>query len=117
MPDIMKFILSENSIETDPNGYLLHLDDWTEAVAGSIAADEDIELTDAHWEILHFLREYYLEHGISPNVRVLIKLVAKQFGAEKGNRKHLYDLFPKGPSRQGCRIAGLPIPNDCVDFS
>lgn len=117
MPDIMKFIVNEKSIESDPNGYLLNLDDWDEEVAASLAADEDIELTAAHWEILHFLRNHYLEFGSSPNVRSLIKMVAKKLGPDKGSRKYLYDLFPLGPSRQGCRIAGLPCPNDCVDLS
>ena len=117
MPDIMKFILNEKSIESDPNGYLLNLDDWSEDVAQALAAEEDIELTDQHWEIIHFLRNYYLEFGNSPNVRSLMKIIAKKLGAEKGTRKYLYDLFPLGPSRQGCRIAGLPRPNDCIDLS
>lgn len=117
MPDIMKFILNESSIQSDPNGYLLNLDDWNEDVARGLAADEDIELTEQHWEILYFLRHHYLEFGSSPNVRSLIKMVAKKLDPNKGTRKHLYQLFPLGPSRQGCRIAGLPRPNDCIDLS
>ena len=117
MPDIMKFILNDESIQSDPNGYLLNLDDWSEEVALGLAAEEDIELTEAHWEIVHFLRDYYLEFGSSPNVRSLIKIVAKKISPEKGNRKYLYDLFPLGPARQGCKIAGLPNPNECIEFS
>lgn len=117
MPDIMKFIVNDQAVEKDPNGYLLNLEDWSEEVARSIAAEEDIELHEQHWEILYFLRDHYREFGTSPNVRLLIKVIAKKMGAEKGNKKYLYDLFPKGPSRQGCKIAGLPLPNDCVDFS
>jgi len=117
MPDIMKFILNEASIESDPNGFLLNLDDWSEDVAMSMAEEEGIELTASHWEIINFLRDYYLEFGNSPNVRSLMKIIARRLGPEKGTRKYLYDLFPLGPSRQGCRFAGLPKPNDCIDFS
>jgi len=117
MPDIMKFILNESSIESDPNGYLLSLDDWSEDVALRLADEEGIELTVQHWEIINFLRDYYLEYGNSPNVRSLMKIITRRLGAEKGSRKYLYDLFPLGPSRQGCRLAGLPKPNDCIDFS
>lgn len=117
MPDIMKFILNEHSIKTDPNGYLLHLDDWSEEVAEAIAESEEIKLTDNHWEIIHYLRDHYREYGHSPNVRLLMKLMNKDFGPEKATKKYLYDLFPLGPSRQGCKVAGLPLPNDCVDYS
>ena len=117
MPDIMKFIRSESPIDADPNGYLLNLDDWNLVVAQQLAAEEDIELTNAHWEIIEFLRDYYTEFGSTPNVRSLMKIVAKRLDPEKGTRKYLYDLFPLGPARQGCRIAGLPKPNDCIDFS
>ena len=116
MTDIMKYILDESLIETDPNGYLLKLDDWSEDIAHSIAREEDIELGDAHWQVVNFLRDYYRDYGLSPNVRTLVKVLAKEYGEEVGNKRHLYNLFPKGPSRQGCRIAGLPLPNDCVDW-
>ena len=117
MPDIMKFILNENAIRTDPNGYLLHLDDWSKQVAETIAELESIKLTDDHWEIINYLRDHYREFGHSPNVRLLMKLIKKDLGPEKATKKYLYDLFPQGPSRQGCKIAGLPQPNDCVDLS
>lgn len=113
-PDIMKFIMSD---DTDLNGYLMDLDDWTEEIARQISVEEDITLTEGHWEVIRFLREYYREYGSSPNVRLLMKVLGKEMGAEKGGRKYLYNLFPKEPSRQGCRIAGLPLPNDCIDMS
>jgi TusE/DsrC/DsvC family sulfur relay protein len=113
--DILKYIVSEGRGDSDPNGYLLRLDDWSEEIARDIAADEGIELGDAHWEILHFLRRYYSQYGIAPNVRALSKAIAAEFGDGKASRKYLYSLFPLGPSRQGCRIAGLPQPNDCID--
>lgn len=117
MPDIMKFIMDEAAAESDPDGYLMGLDEWSEDIARDIARQEQIELSEQHWEIILFLRDYYREYGASPNVRLLMKVIAKALGAEKGKRKYLYDLFPAGPSRQGCRIAGLPTPNDCIDHS
>ena len=116
MTDILKYIVDDNLLETDPNGYLLKLDDWSESVAESIASDEKISLSNDHWQVVNFLRNYYKEYGISPNVRTLVKLLGKEFGDDVGNTRHLYLLFPNGPSRQGCRIAGLPLPNDCVDW-
>jgi len=116
MTDILKYINDETLLETDPNGYLLKLDDWSEDIAEEIAKQENITLTAAHWQVIMFLRNYYKDFGIAPNVRTLIKVLAKEFGEEVGNSKHLYILFPTGPSRQGCRIAGLPLPNDCVDW-
>ncbi len=117
MPDIMKFIVNEHVVKTDLNGYLLDLDDWSEEVAEAIAESDDIRLTDRHWEILNYLRDHYLRFGHSPNVRLLMKVIQKDLGPEKGTKKYLYDLFPLGPSRQGCKIAGLPLPNDCIDLS
>jgi len=116
MADILKYIVDDQLVETDPNGYLLRLDDWSADIANAIAESEDIKLTEDHWEIVNFLRRYYSEFGIAPNVRTLIKALAKKYDEEKSNSKHLYNLFPKGPSRQGCKIAGLPLPNDCVDW-
>lgn len=116
MTDILKYITDETLLETDPNGYLLRLEDWSEDVAHRLAAEESIELTEAHWQVVNFLRNYYKDYGLSPNVRTLVKLLTKAYGEELGNKKYLYTLFPYGPSRQGCRIAGLPLPNDCIDW-
>ena len=110
-------VYADREIALDKEGYLVRLEDWSPAVAALLAARKGLVLTEQHWEIIHFLRAYYLEFGNSPNVRSLIKIIAKKLGVEKGTRKYLYDLFPLGPSRQGCRIAGLPRPNDCIDLS
>lgn len=116
MADILKYIVDDQLVETDPNGYLLRLDDWSADIAVAIAESERIKLSEEHWEIVNFLRRYYSEFGIAPNVRVLMKALEKKFGPGKYSKKHLYELFPLGPSRQGCKIAGLPLPNDCVDW-
>ena len=113
-PDIMKFITGEQA--DGSNGHLLELDDWSHEAGLELAKKTGILMTDAHWEIVDYLRNYYDEFGLTPNIRLLAKVLVKEFGAEKGSQKHLYTLFPKGPSYQGCMIAGLPIPRDCLDM-
>lgn len=102
------------SYEKDEEGYLIDLNDWTDDIAIDLAKDEEIELSEEHWEILNFLREYYNEYQIAPAVRVLTKAISKKFGKEKGNSKYLYELFPYGPAKQACKIAGLPKPTGCI---
>ena len=101
-------------IEVDEEGYLVNLTDWNADVANFIAQAENIEMTDQHWEVINFLREYFEEYQIAPAVRVLTKAIGKKLGPEKGNSQYLYDLFPYGPAKQACKIAGLPKPTGCV---
>ena len=100
--------------ETDEEGYLVNLSDWTEEVAEHIAKTENVEMSQNHWEVVNFLRKYYDEYQIAPAVRVLTKAIGKQLGPEKGNSQYLYELFPYGPAKQACKIAGLPKPTGCV---
>jgi tRNA 2-thiouridine synthesizing protein E len=100
--------------ETDEEGYLVNLVDWNEDIANAIAKAENVEMTPNHWEVVNFLRQYYDEYQIAPAVRVLTKAIGKQLGEDKGNSKYLYELFPYGPAKQACKIAGLPKPTGCV---
>ena len=102
------------SIETDEEGYLSNRDDWSQDVAEAIAKAENLDMTENHWEVVNFLREYYDEYQIAPAVRVLTKAIGKKLGKDKGNSKYLYELFPYGPAKQACKIAGLPKPTGCV---
>lgn len=102
------------SIEVDEEGYLANRDDWDKEVADTMAKADDCDLTDNHWEVLNFLREYYEEYQIAPAVRVLTKAIGKKLGSDKGNSKYLYELFPYGPAKQACKYAGLPKPTGCV---
>jgi len=102
------------AIETDEEGYLVNLSDWSEDVANEIAKAENIDMSDPHWEVVNFLREYYEEFQIAPAVRVLTKAIGKKLGPDKGNSQYLYELFPYGPAKQACKIAGLPKPTGCV---
>ena len=100
--------------ETDEEGYLADITQWVPGVAEVMAKEDDLELTDEHWDIINFLREYYEEYQIAPAVRVLTKAVGKKMGKDKGNSKYLYSLFPYGPGKQACRFAGLPKPTGCI---
>jgi tRNA 2-thiouridine synthesizing protein E len=110
----MPIEVNGKQLEVDEEGYLADLNQWEPEVATVMAAAEDLELTDDHWEIINFLREYYEEYQIAPAVRVLTKAVGKKLGKEKGNSKYLYELFPYGPGKQACKYAGLPKPTGCV---
>lgn len=110
----MSIEVSGKQIETDEEGYLVNLSDWTEDVANVIAKAENVEMSENHWEVVNFLRDYYNEFQIAPAVRVLTKAIGKKLGPDKGNSKYLYELFPYGPAKQACKIAGLPKPTGCV---
>ena len=100
--------------ETDEEGYLANLSEWEPEVAAAMAAVDECDLSDSHWEVINFLRSYYEEYQIAPAVRVLTKAIGKRLGKEKGNSKYLYQLYPYGPAKQACKYAGLPKPTGCV---
>ena len=110
----MTLEVAGKSFETDEEGYLANRDDWNKEVAEAMAKMDDCELSNNHWEVISFLREYYDEYQIAPAVRVLTKAIGKKLGADKGNSKYLYELFPYGPAKQACKYAGLPKPTGCV---
>jgi len=110
----MSIEVNGTTYETDEEGYLINLNDWNEDIANSIAKLESLEMTPNHWEVVNFLREYYNEFQIAPAVRVLTKSIGKKLGPEKGNSQYLYELFPYGPAKQACKIAGLPKPTGCI---
>ena len=113
-------IAEERTLQHGPLELLMTLDEeanlaeWNEDIGKVLAQSENVDMTPAHWEVVNFLREYYNEYQIAPAVRVLTKAIGKQLGAEKGNSKYLYDLFPYGPAKQACKIAGLPKPTGCI---
>ncbi|MBT0726916.1 sulfurtransferase TusE [Rosenbergiella australiborealis] len=107
-------IFDNKEIETDSDGYLMQSGDWNEALAKCIAQQEQITLTPEHWEVVHFVRDFYAEFNTSPAIRMLVKAMAKKFGEEKGNSRYLFRLFPEGPAKQATKIAGLPKPAKCL---
>ncbi|HYG85545.1 MAG TPA: TusE/DsrC/DsvC family sulfur relay protein [Azospirillum sp.] len=110
----MSYELNGKTIDHDEEGYLTDLGLWSEDLANMIAEKEGVPMTPEHWEVVNFLREYYAEYQIAPAIRVLTKALTKKLGADKGSNKYLYELFPYGPAKQACKIAGLPKPTGCV---
>ena len=94
--------------EFDNKGYLIDFAAWTPDLAVALAAEDEIdELTGDHWRIIDFLRGYQGEHGAAPRIRVLCQ--------ETGfSLKEIYELFPRGPAKGACRVAGLTRPDSCV---
>lgn len=98
----------------DKEGFLRCLDQWTPDVARQIAAAEQLELTDEHWQVIELLREYYREFDSSPAMRPLVKYCRLKLGPDKGKSIYLLTLFPGSPAKIGSKIAGLPKPDNCL---
>lgn len=103
----MAYSVNGTELETDAEGYLLE-PNYEDETVRVIAAAENIELTDAHWQVVNYMREQYKEHGHTPNFRNMLKGV-QEFMPD-ADSKSLYDLFPTGPAKQAAKIAGLPQP-------
>jgi len=100
--------VGDKEVLMDAEGYLCNLEHWSEDFAMALAQAEGLSLTDAHWQVIHFLRDYYREHGVQPQVRVMIRHFTEKWGTEKGSNHHLHEMFPRGgPQKQGNRLAGL----------
>ena len=101
-------LVGDRLVEIDSEGYLLRLSDWSEDFARALARREGLELTEAHWELIRFLRAYWAEHGVQPQVRVMIRHFTECWGPARGSNHHLHEMFPRGgPQKQGNRLAGL----------
>jgi tRNA 2-thiouridine synthesizing protein E len=101
------------TLETDRDGYLKDLADWSLDIAGQLAESESIDLTEEHWELIHLIRDFYVKYKISPTMRVLVRQAGEQLGPDKGRSIHLLTLFPDNPLKLLSKIAGLPKPPNC----
>lgn len=104
----------ETRLEITDQGFLLNTNDWDEGIAHKLATSNNIQLTDKHWEIILFIRSYYVQFKHLPNARVFTKAIAKTLGEDKGNSRYLHQLFPDGPLKYACKLAGLPKPPTCL---
>ncbi len=102
------FEVNGKQYTVDEDGFLESPEVWNEAVACDFASTEGVaDLTPEHWKVIHYLRNYYLQYGIAPMIRKLCK--------ETGFKlNHIYELFPSGPAKGACKLAGLPKPTGCV---
>lgn len=102
------FTFESVSIEVDEDGFIADPSQWNEDVARALASTEDVqELTENHWKIINYLRNYFAQYGIAPMIRKLCKETGFQL-------KEIYDLFPSGPAKGACKVAGLAKPTGCV---
>ena len=106
--------VDDRVLETSDDGFLRDVGSWDERIARELARLEGLELGDAHWEILFFIRDYYQSYKHLPNARMFVSAVKKTFGEDKGNSRYLQKLFPQGPLKYACKIAGLPKPPTCL---
>jgi dissimilatory sulfite reductase related protein len=96
------------TVDVDEDGFIQEPDCWSESLAAAIAKVEDVpELTEDHWKVINYLRGYYKQFGVAPMIRKLCKDTGFQL-------KEIYELFPSGPAKGACKIAGLPKPTGCV---
>lgn len=116
MLDINKAISNPQHYDSDPEGNLSDLVQWSPNHANQLAAAEGLALTDEHWEIIYFLRERFREHGNTDNAREILREMEERFCEQRG-RSYLYELFPQGPVSQASLLAGLPLPPHSHDFS
>ena len=99
--------------ETDNQGFLKNSLQWSYELGIHMAELDGISLTEEHWEIINYLREYYEDYNIAPPMRMIIRVFKKTFGEENANSRYLYQLFPEGPMKQGSKYGGLPKPKNC----
>jgi TusE/DsrC/DsvC family sulfur relay protein len=100
--------LGGSMLEVDEDGFIADPAQWNEGVALSLALTEGVDnLTEMHWKLVHYLREYYQKNNIAPMIRKLCKDTSIPL-------KQIYELFPSGPAKGACKVAGLPKPTGCV---
>lgn len=101
-------MVNGNEVQTDSEGYLVNPGDWSEAFTHQLAEYEDLKLSQEHWEVIRYQRDWYAQHGTQASVRDIIKHFRGLWGCDKGCNHYLHKLFPGGgPQKQGNRLAGL----------
>ncbi len=96
------------TFDVDGDGFLANPEIWNDEVAVLIAKYDGIEeMSDKHWDVVKIIRENYEEKGMAPMIRVICKKTGLKL-------REIYQLFPLGPARGACRVAGLPKPDGCV---
>jgi len=103
-----EFKAGDQTLEIDEDGFIQNPDEWNDVVAAALGKTEGVDdLTENHWKVVNFLREYYIEFGVAPMIRKLCKSTGFKLS-------EIYDMFPSGPAKGACKIAGLPKPTGCV---
>jgi tRNA 2-thiouridine synthesizing protein E len=95
------------TVEFDDDGYMVDPNAWSEEIAGAIAAEMDIDLTDRHWIVINYARDEFERNGEPPTLRRITKQTEVK-------TKELYQLFPGGAAKVAARISGLGKPTGCI---
>lgn len=99
--------VGDRVLALDEDGFLEDPAEWDEEVTAKLAETEEVELTDEHWRVINYLRQYYADFGVAPMVRKMLKDTGL-------SNAEVYELFPSGPGKGACKIAGLMKPTGCV---
>lgn len=112
--------MSEHSIEfegqsypTDVQGFLKNRLSWNAELGCFMASLDGVDLTNEHWEVIHYFREYYEDYNIPPPMRMVMRVFKKAFGEENANSRYLLQLFPEGATKAASKFGGLPKPKNC----
>jgi tRNA 2-thiouridine synthesizing protein E len=110
----MNMVVHDRVFETDEQGFLLHVDDWSEEYAEKVAEQDGVRLYDESWGLIGYFHDYYQQYSTHPSMRQLVLTLGRQHGMHFHDRKEyekfLYRLFPRDPVREICKLAGLPMP-------
>jgi tRNA 2-thiouridine synthesizing protein E len=110
----MKIQVNDKMVDTNEQGFLCNLDDWSEDFAEEIARRDGIELFVDHWELIDYFRDYHDVNQKNPTMHSMVGTLGKSKGShfheQKDYEKHIYNLFPKDPIHEICKLAGLPMP-------
>ena len=101
---------ANKQVEVDNEGYLIEPSDWNMAFAEELANQEDLDLSQEHWKIINFVRNYYNEHLTAPDSRSVVHYLSNELGYGRKANKQLFTLFPYGYVKQTCKIAGMKRP-------
>ena len=103
-----EFKVGDRTLDIDEDGFIQNPDLWDKEVAAALGKTEGVDdLTEDHWKIVEYLREYFMEFGVAPMIRKLCKSTGFKLN-------QIYELFPSGPAKGACKVAGLPKPTGCV---
>ena len=105
---------NDQNIPVDKHGYLLDYTLWEHDLGQYMAIVDGFELSADHWEVIDFVRQFYLTYNSSPAIRALTKAMKAELGEEKASSRYLFRLFPDGPAKQATKYAGLPKPARCL---
>lgn len=103
--------IGDQLVHCDEEGYLVDPEEWTPEVANSFAREEGLSLTEEHWSVFEFMRDYLAEHHVAADARLVFKFIGESHGeTKKEGRQRFFQLFPYGYTKQACKIAGMRQP-------